>query len=209
MMKKKKSIPKSNDERHPGRQELCVLKSLIGHRAAETVLSRYSLTELLRTDRKSLMDVRYMGPSRANIILALPRLLEIVSTPRTGDRIISCSRDIFELFRFKAGIREQEHFVVLALNSRNRIISEETTAVGSVNTVHVSPADILKSAIRHAAASIVCLHNHPSGDPTPSTDDRSLTDRIARASSLMGIRFLDHLVITVSSYYSFSDSGEI
>ncbi|HDL53743.1 MAG TPA: DNA repair protein RadC [Proteobacteria bacterium] len=208
-MKRKKAILMSNNERQPEMRELGVLRSFIGHRAAEAVLTRYSMAELLRADRKSLMEVRFMGPSKANAILALPRLLDLVSVPRTGGRVISCSRDIFELFRFSAGIREQEHFVVLALNSRNRIIYEETTAVGSVNTVHVSPADILKPAIRHAAASIICMHNHPSGDPAPSADDRSLTDRIARASILMGIRFLDHLVITVSSYYSFSDSGEI
>ena len=205
----KKAIRKSVNRGEPGTVEWELLRFLIGPRAAKEALNLYSLGDLLRADRKSLMQILHMGPVRADTILALPRLLELVSTPRTGEKIISCSRDIFDLFRFSTGIREQEHFVVLALNSRNRIISKETTAVGSVNTVNVSPADILKPAIRHAAASIICMHNHPSGDPTPSTDDRSLTDRIARASSLMGIRFLDHLVITVSSYYSFSDSGEL
>jgi len=189
--------------------EIRLLEPIVGRAAARELLSTNSLCDLFRFDRNGLLKVPHVGPVRASAILALPKLLERIEL-RSGDRrTITCSRDIFDLFRFRTGALEQEHFIVLSLNSRNLIISEETAAVGTINAVHVSPADVLKSAVRHSAASIICVHNHPSGDPTPSPEDRDLTGRITRASALMGIRFLDHLVVTVSSYYSFSDSGEL
>jgi DNA repair protein RadC len=198
-----------NLSRHTRDIEIRLLEPIIGRAAAKELLRNYSLTDLFRFDRKSLLNVRHVGPARASAILALPKLLEQIGLKSEDKRAITCSRDIFDLFRFNTGTKEREHFAVLSLNSRNLIISEETAAVGTINTVHISPAEILKSAVRCAAASIICIHNHPSGDPTPSPEDRDLTERIARASALLGIRFLDHLVITISSYYSFSDSGDL
>ncbi len=198
-----------NLSRHTRDIEIHLLEPIIGRAAAKELLRNNSLTDLFKFDRKSLLNVRHVGPVRASAILALPKLLEQIGLKSGTRRSITCSRDIFDLLRFNTGTKEREHFVVLSLNSRNLIISEETAAVGTVNTVHISPADVLKIAVRCAAASIICIHNHPSGDPTPSPEDRNLTERIARASALLGVRFLDHLVITVSSYYSFSDSGEL
>lgn len=198
-----------NSPRHTRDIEIGLLEPIIGRAAAEEVLRNNSLADLFRFDRSGLLETRHIGPARASAILALPKLLERIGQ-RTGDRrAITCSRDIFDRFRFRTGTLEQEHFVVLSLNSRNLTISEETAAVGTVNAVHVSPADVLKYAVRYAAASIICVHNHPSGDPTPSPEDRDLTERIGRAAALLGVRFLDHLVVTISSYYSFSDSGEL
>ena len=98
-------------------------------------------------------------------------------------------------------------FYVLTLNCRNVILSEELCALGTVNSVHVNPSEVLRQAVLRSAASIICLHNHPSGDPSPSAEDRALTDRISRAASLMGVRLLDHIIITPRSFYSFSDAG--
>jgi DNA repair protein RadC len=198
-----------NSSRHTRNIEIHLLEPIIGRAAAEELLRNNSLTDLFSFDRNSLLNVRHVGPVRASAILALPKLLEQIGLKSGSKRAITCSRDIFDLFRFSTGTKEREQFVVLSLNSRNLIISDEIAAVGTINTVHICPADILKSAVRCAAASIICIHNHPSGDSTPSPEDRDLTERIARASALLGIRFLDHLVITVSSYYSFSDSGEL
>ncbi|TNF49255.1 DNA repair protein RadC [bacterium] len=198
-----------NLSRHTRNIEIRLLEPIIGRAAAEELLSNNSLTDLFRLDRKSLLNVRHIGPARASAILALPKLLEQIGLRSGEKRAVTSSRDIFDLFRFSTGTKEREYFIVLSLNSRNLIISEETAAVGTINAVHISPADVLKSAVRCSAASIICIHNHPSGDPTPSPEDRDLTERIARASALLGVRFLDHLVITVSSYYSFSDSGEL
>lgn len=189
--------------------EIHLLQPLVGRRAAEEILARYPLSRLLMVDREMLMKIHQVGPRRAATILSLPRLMEHMGHGNEEGLSVTCSRDVFDLFRYRSGLRHQEHFIVLALNSRNRVLVEHTAAVGSVNTVHVNPADILKPAIRYSAASIICLHNHPSGDPAPSPEDRSLTERVSRACSLMGFRFLDHIIVTSNSYYSFSDSGEI
>ena len=97
----------------------------------------------------------------------------------------------------------------MALNTRNRVIHAEDVSIGGVNTVFVNPSDVIRPAIVKAAASIVVLHNHPSGDPTPSPEDRTLTERIGQAATLMGIRLLDHVIVSHSAYYSFSDAGAL
>ncbi|UCF31440.1 MAG: DNA repair protein RadC [bacterium] len=194
---------------HARETEIVLLQPLVGRRAAEELLARYPLSQVLRADRSTLMEICQVGPKRAAAILSLPRLLEHLGKGSEGGPSISCSRDVFELFRYRPGMCDQEQFVVLALNSRNRILVEHTAAIGSVNTVHVHPSEILRPAVRYSAASIICLHNHPSGDPVPSYEDRSLTGRISSACALMGFRFLDHLILTPDSYYSFSDSGNL
>ncbi len=121
---------------------------------------------------------------------------------------INSSADIYNLFSELRG-KNRESFHVLSLNSRNRILDNSKVAVGSVNTVHISPVEVLKTALIKEAVSIICVHNHPSGDCSPSPEDRRLTERLARACSLMGIRFLDSMIIAAVGYYSFSDSGEL
>ncbi len=190
-------------------RELSLLEPILGRKAATNLLARFSLLQMLQADEQVLKMIPMVGPSRARAIKSLPLLFEFCCRSESRLGTVSSSRDVFDMFRFRIGKEEKELFLVLALNSRNRIVAEDTAAVGSVNTVHVSPADILRTAIRNSAASIICLHNHPSQDPTPSPEDRRLTERVAKAASLLGVRFLDHLVVTLSSYYSFSDAGEL
>ncbi len=190
-------------------EELQLLSTVLGCKAAREVLKKYPLSILFNVDRRSLLALPNIGPSRAETILALPRLLERMGHKFNYGRSVSCSREVFDIYRHSFGLAKRERFMVLTLNTRNRIIAEDVAAIGTVNTVHVSPAEILRQAILNSAANIICIHNHPSGDPAPSAEDRSLTDRIARAASLMGIRLLDHLIITRDSYYSFSDSADL
>lgn len=195
------------DDRLPDAAERALLEPILGEKAAGEALRRFSLRNLLAADRTTLLSLPHVGPARAGALLALPALLERLAATEATGSIISCSRDVFLRFRHSLGLRRHENFMVLALSSRNTIMAQEVVAVGTVNSVHVAPADIVRVAIRHTAPSILCLHNHPSGDPTPSAEDRALTDRISRAAGLMGLRLLDHMVITGASYYSFSDSG--
>ncbi len=188
-------------------KDMKVLSPLIGNRAAAEALARHTLSDLICLDRRSLLRMTHIGPKKAEAILALPKLLERISTLPADGITVSCSKDVFDFFRHRLGRHPREQFIVLVLNSRNIILAEEICAVGTVNTVHVAPSEVLKQAVLRSAASIICLHNHPSGDPTPSPEDRSLTERINRAASLMGVRMLDHIIIAPNSYYSFSDAG--
>lgn len=129
--------------------------------------------------------------------------------PADEQLMVSCSRDVYQAYNDRLALAGQESFVVLVLNARNRILERHTVAKGGVNTVHVSPSDCVRPAIIAGAPSIILLHNHPSGDPSPSPEDRTLTTRIATAATLLGIRLLDHIIISRDSYYSFSDAGAL
>ena len=93
------------------------------------------------------------------------------------------------------------------LDSKNRLLCLEIVSVGSLNASIVHPREVYKSALLSSAAAIVFVHNHPSGDPTPSREDIELTSRLKQASDLLGIRLLDHVVIGSGRHFSFADSG--
>ncbi|MDF1536545.1 MAG: JAB domain-containing protein [bacterium] len=182
---------------------------IIGRKAAEEFLRRHELKDLLSLDRKTLLRIRHVGPRRAEAILSLPKIFRQLASAPVEGRSVSCSGDVYRLFEARLGTLVKEHFLVLTLNTRNIILSEDLCAVGSVNTVHIHPSEVLRQAVIEMAPSILCLHNHPAGDPSPSPEDRNLTERIASASALMGIRFLDHIIVAAGAYYSFSDAGEL
>ncbi len=90
---------------------------------------------------------------------------------------------------------DREVFVVLHLDTRNRVVAHETTSIGSQNASLVHPREVFKAAILKGATSIILAHNHPSGDPAPSKEDIDLTHRLVEAGGLMGIQVLDHVVV--------------
>ena len=105
---------------------------------------------------------------------------------------------------------DREHFVVLLLDRKNKIIGINTVSIGSLTASIVHPREVFKPAILANAAAVVLGHNHPSGVPTPSQEDRALTTRLVKAGKLLGIQVLDHIVIGDDSrYYSFADEGAL
>lgn len=98
---------------------------------------------------------------------------------------------------------DREEFRVILLNTKNRVIQVETVAVGTLNSSGVEPREVFKNAIRRSAAAVILVHNHPSGDPTPSREDVALTKRLVQAGELLGIEVLDHIVIGDGKYASF------
>jgi DNA repair protein RadC len=113
------------------------------------------------------------------------------------------------LWQFLAGA-DREHFVVVLLDTQNQIIGIHTVTVGTLDASLVHPREIFKAAILANAAAILLAHNHPSGDPTPSTEDRSVTRLLVDAGGALGIEVLDHLVLGESPrYYSFRDAGQM
>lgn len=109
------------------------------------------------------------------------------------------------------GQPDREQFIVAMLNSKNDLIGLNIVSVGSLSATTVHPREVLKPAIIASSASIILCHNHPSGDPQPSEDDRSITRTIVQAADVVGIRVLEHLIITMENdrYFSFADEGLI
>lgn len=101
----------------------------------------------------------------------------------------------------------KEHFLVLCLNARRQMVRLETVSVGTLSASLVHPREVFTPAIAHGAAAVVVAHNHPSGDPSPSAEDREATRRLSRAGELLGIPLADHVIVAESSYFSFRESG--
>lgn len=101
----------------------------------------------------------------------------------------------------------QEHFVVLFLNTKNQVIHRQTIFIGSLNASIVHPREIYREAVKRSAASIICAHNHPSGDPAPSQEDIHVTRRLAESGKMIGIELLDHLVIGDRKFISLKEKG--
>ncbi|MDE2509774.1 MAG: DNA repair protein RadC, partial [Elusimicrobia bacterium] len=104
---------------------------------------------------------------------------------------------------------KKEHFLILCLNARRQLIHLETVSIGTLSASLVHPRECFSPAIQHAAAAVVCVHNHPSGDPTPSSEDRDVTRRLQRAGELLGIPLADHVVVSASGFFSFREHGLI
>ena len=102
---------------------------------------------------------------------------------------------------------KKEQFVCLFLNTKNQILAQETLSIGSLNASIVHPREVFRSAIRHGSATIICAHNHPSGDPTPSPEDLNITRRLKEVGELVGIPVIDHIVIGDRKFVSLKQRG--
>jgi DNA repair protein RadC len=121
------------------------------------------------------------------------------------------SKDVADLLWQFLDQVDREHFVVIMVDRKNRLIGINTVSVGSLTASIVHPREVFKVAILSNAAAIICGHNHPSGEPQPSSEDRSLTRQLIKAGHILGIDVLDHVIIGDGStdFYSFADHGEL
>ena len=117
------------------------------------------------------------------------------------------SRELFETFREELSALDREFFFMITLDSKNRTIGYHTISMGSLSSSVVHPREVFKPAILENSAAVVFLHNHPSGDPAPSREDRECTNRLTAAAKILGIRVLDHIVFGQVDYFSFADAG--
>jgi DNA repair protein RadC len=157
-----------------------------------------------------LKHIKGIGDTKAVQLLAALELGSRVHKLQNEDRFIvrspeDVSRFMMEEMRFLT----QEHFVALYLNTKNHVIHKKTIFIGSLNASIVHPREIYKEAFRHSAASIICLHNHPSGDPAPSREDIEVTKRLVESGKVIGIELLDHIIIGDQKFTSLKEKGYI
>ena len=157
---------------------------------------------------EELCAIPGVGPAKAaelKAALALGRR-SMASPLSTGTRVAS-SDALFTHFYPALRDLKREVFKVVLLDAKNRVIKDITVSEGSLTLSIVHPREVFALAIRESAAAVIVLHNHPSGDPTPSQEDRLLTDRLVEAGRLLGIRVLDHVIVGDGRYISFADEG--
>lgn len=115
----------------------------------------------------------------------------------------------YEIAKKFIGNADREHFITLLLNTKNCIAAVNTVSVGNLNSTIVHPREVFKPAILASANALILAHNHPSGDPTPSSEDIGVTKRLVEAGKLLGIPVLDHIVVGENTYCSLTERGII
>ncbi len=178
---------------------------------ARMLLTKYSnLRNIAKISSAELFGIPGIGPGKASRVLsAFEMAKRTASQKKERGMVFSNSQDVFEAYAMRLRDEKQEIFTVMMLDSKNRFLREERISLGTLNHSIVHPREVFKSAIRESAASIILVHNHPSGDSSPSGEDIRLTDRLVEGGNLLGIQVLDHLIIGEARYYSFSDQGRL
>jgi len=159
---------------------------------------------------EQLCERRGIGTAKALQLLAALELgRRMARTELEASPIIRSPEDVSTLVMEDLRYLQQEHFVVLFLNTKNRVVGRETLSVGSLNAAIVHPREVFRAAVKRSAASVICVHNHPSGDPTPSPEDLQLTNRLTEAGHIIGIEVLDHVIIGDRRYVSLKERGDM
>lgn len=157
---------------------------------------------------EELTVINGIGEAKAIQILASVELGRRINNLNDQDRYVIRSPEdganyCMEEMRFLS----QEHFVCLYLNTKNQVLQKTTVFIGSLNASIVHPREVFKEAFKRSAASIICLHNHPSGDPSPSREDIEVTKRLVECGKIIGIEVLDHIIIGEHKYVSLKEKG--
>lgn len=163
--------------------------------------------QLLNASYEELKSIKGISVSRASKIRAMShlgkRLCEIINELPT----IKEPSDVYALVAGELQYLEKECFKVLMLTTKNKVLKIETVAIGTLNSCLAHPREIYKSAIRICASAVIVVHNHPSGDPTPSPEDIAITKRLTETGKIIGIELLDHIIVGDKDYCSFKEKS--
>lgn len=179
---------------------------------AERVINQNAdgLRNLANITLEELMDIDGIGQAKAATIVAAVELGKRISALEAIQRgKISCVEDVVDIFMERLRYLQKEMFEVLLLDTKGNIISSENISVGDLCSSVVHPRETFKSAIKRSAAAIIFVHNHPSGDPTPSNEDIAITKRLIEAGNILGISVLDHIIIGDGVFVSMKASDLI
>jgi DNA repair protein RadC len=186
-----------------------VLGSGIAGRSASRIgrlVARRTPRELGRWTAMRWLRVPGVGPARAAALVAAFELGRRAQERGAAGAPIRGPEDVLAQVRDLSRARK-EHFVVLLLNARHEMQCRETVSIGSLNASIVHPREVFLAAILHSAASVVLVHNHPSGDPEPSEEDLSITRRLVQVGDLVGIGVLDHVIVAERGVVSLRSRG--
>ncbi len=176
---------------------------------ANRVLSSFDrIQDLKEATIEEYTSVKGIGQAKATVLLAATELGKRLYQQYTEERYtIRSPEDAAAYLMTDMTSLKQEHFVVLFMNVKNEVLHKQTIFIGSLNSAIVHPREIFREAVKRSAASIICAHNHPSGNPTPSPEDIEVTKRLMDAGALMGIEVLDHVIIGDHRFISLKEKG--
>jgi DNA repair protein RadC len=195
--------------------ELIALLLRTGERGASALVVATALLDrhgglfgLARAGVCELGDSRGIGPAKSASVCAALELGRRVAARRLHPgAAIRGPADVFAHFHPTLRHETHEKFITLLLDGRQRVVREHVVSQGTLTASLVHPREVFRPALRESAAAMILVHNHPSGDPTPSPEDREVTRRLVRAGDLLGVRVLDHVVVAERGYCSIKESG--
>jgi DNA repair protein RadC len=176
---------------------------------AKQILRKYSKKRLLKMRYEDLSKIKGIGPAKACTILAAQELIK--RALKIQDETLPIINSVKDVIAQAVYMRDKtrEHFMTIYLNARNEMIFKKPMFIGTLNASLVHPREIFQEALKQNAASVILVHNHPSGDPEPSQDDLEVTKRLVEAGKIMGIDVLDHVIITKTKFFSFKERNLI
>lgn len=180
---------------------------------AEEILARYKgrgLEAMIHMAPAELADIRGIGLAKAATVLAAVELGRRLSEKAARKQVVvhgpeDAAHYAMPHFRYE----RKEHFAVLLLNTKNHILAMPTISIGSLSASIVHPREVFLAAVQHAAAAMILLHNHPSGDPSPSREDIAVTERLVKAGRIMDIPVLDHIILGDNKFISLKEKGMV
>lgn len=159
------------------------------------------------TRLNELTNIKGLGQAKAATVLAALEIGRRIASAKPIEKIhLSCPQDVADFLMPRLRYAAKEQFVVILLNNKNKVIGTEVVSEGSLSSSIVHPREVYAPAILHHAAAIMVAHNHPSGDPKPSTEDAEVTRVLVRSGKVLSIPMIDHVIIGDGNYYSFLEN---
>jgi DNA repair protein RadC len=172
------------------------------------LISKHGLGNLFDCSLKELQEINGIGKNKAMQILAIAELGKRYSQHKNPIVKIRSAKEVFSHFHSRLKNEKQENFYVLILNSQNIIVKEELISKGVLDSAILHPREVFKPAIKNSASKLILIHNHPSGDPSPSEEDLEITQILVESGNLLGIKILDHVIIGNKKYWSWAENSE-
>ncbi len=170
------------------------------------LIKEYKLEKLFECSLKELQEIKGIGQAKAMQILTIAEIQKRINQSKQPIKRISCAEDVFNLMHEKLKDKKEEHFYILLLDTKNNLITEPVLITkGILDASIIHPREVFKPAIKNSAAKIILVHNHPSGDPSPSGEDMEITEKLTIVGDELGIKVLDHVIISGDKYWNWKE----
>lgn len=190
----------------------CLRESANGY-VVDALLEKYpNVSELMNADEKEIISIKGIGLVKAKQLSAILEFARKVYMPDKNKRIfIKSPKDVYAFVRADMEFLQVEHFDVIGLSTKKHVIFKENISIGSLNASIVHPREAFKGLIRRSCAACILVHNHPSGDTTPSNEDVFLTKQLVECGKIIGIEVLDHVIVAAAGggYVSLKEQGNM
>ena len=171
------------------------------------LIAEKGLDKIFECSLEELQEIKGIGPSKAMQLLSMAELGKRYTNSKQPVKRITNAKDIFDLFHERLKNEKQEHFYIVLLSTKNHIVGEHLVAKGVLDSAILEPREVFRPAIKGAASRIILIHNHPSGDPSPSDEDIDVTKKLIDAGNVINIKVLDHVIVGNGKWWSWVEKN--